>query len=529
MKRVVTLATCLALMLLTGTLSASSQKKEASVAGGTDATVTFTAYVKMYYLQANAATDWKIRSATVTGTGWLINFQASRALAAGQVDYDTDMPERFSVVINGTITKDGPGNTPGEIPKFKLTGDHGFEIAIDVDPKIVALGKKVTLTISSPNEIDEIITWTIGKVDVAGEVFKNKGKSFEYTATEAGEYVAKTNSKEVKFTVVGISKLQYKLAGNWTDVPSSFSDIGKETSITFKAIAFPSSATTWPTGYPKWQLGGSDMGVGEEQQISFASTGSANVVALCGDGSAKMNKSAVGIDVVDNNTNTVAISWSDTSSTSSGSGSSTTGAKNFSITYTMYADVDNNKWITKIESISGGATIYIRTGGSRDPIANPPINEAEAQDAVTVMKDYYSRGSRGSWHTADASIAHEDYHSISEWRTIGEHYWSLAEEVLEKDVSTEYSGKSKSAAISAVASKFNTKKTAFQTVCKDYWSTLSDSAGSRPYAAGQLVLNSAIQSVQNLAASKTPPWAVPSGVDTPSTANPCYQPWINYP
>jgi hypothetical protein len=72
----------------------------------------------------------------------------------------------------------------------------------------------------------------------------------------------------------------------------------------------------------------------------------------------------------------------------------------------------------------------------------------------------------------------------------------------------------------------NRKVAAFKAVARRYWMTLGDGASDRPYAAGQLTLNNAVTSVQNLATTKH--WTVAQGVATPSTANPTYKPWLPY-
>ena len=167
----------------------------------------------------------------------------------------------------------------------------------------------------------------------------------------------------------------------------------------------------------------------------------------------------------------------------------------------------------------------ITTTGFRDPVNNPPGNEVEAAGAVTDMKGYYSRGSKGNWHTVAASCAHEDYHSVSEWRTIGTHYWTIAEPAIEKLFKT-YHDHTKAAAIANLTTAVSAQNNAFKKICRDYWFTLSDGPSSRPYAAGQLVLNSAITVVQALAQANG--WVVPVGIDMPSCANPCYEPWLPY-
>jgi hypothetical protein len=184
----------------------------------------------------------------------------------------------------------------------------------------------------------------------------------------------------------------------------------------------------------------------------------------------------------------------------------------------------------RIKEIHGGADIVVNYGGSRNAISNPPATEAEAQAAVNIMKGYYSRGSRGAWHTEAASKNHEEYH-YREWRETGDHYWPKAEEALEKKTVTYHDHATEAVAISAMkagGSGANNLIVNFKKKCRDYWMTLGDGAGDRPYAAGQLTLNVAIQSVQTLAAQPANGWTVAAGVDSPSTATPCYQPWLPY-
>jgi len=67
------------------------------------------------------------------------------------------------------------------------------------------------------------------------------------------------------------------------------------------------------------------------------------------------------------------------------------------------------------------------------------------------------------------------------------------------------------------------KVQAFSAKAHQYWFTLSDSAGARPYAAGQRVLNGAVRQVQDLAGSQG--WVVPQGTEDPDPEPPCYQPF----
>ena len=320
-----------------------------------------------------------------------------------------------------------------------------------------------------------------------------------------------TSEKRIKIIVYAIS---YKLNGAWTACPATFSDIGKNTSISFKFEPNFSSIV--------WKVGNSILpGNDAERKITFPVVGTQNLQFF-----AETKKlSSISICVVDNNIPTTTIQWQDTISQIANSGSCSTVEKAFTIVFTAYADIDNNKWVTKVTSINGGTTIKITTDGFRDPINNPPNKEIEADEAVTDMKGYYSRGSKGDWHTVAASTAHENYHSISEWRTIGTHYWAIAEPAIEKLFKT-YHDHTKATAIANLTAAVSAKNNAFKQICLDYWEKLDDGPSSRPYAAGQLVLNSAITFVQALAQENH--WTVSTGIDTPSSADPCYQPWLPY-
>jgi hypothetical protein len=172
----------------------------------------------------------------------------------------------------------------------------------------------------------------------------------------------------------------------------------------------------------------------------------------------------------------------------------------------------------RVASISGDVDISIHTGGSRDPGANPPTTQAEAVDAVTVMKAYYNSG-RGSWHTAAASTAHEMHH-FSEWQCSSEHYWPATQTDIETLTLPLANAADPATAAAAMKANADAKVGAFFATAHTYFAGLGDSSGDRPYAAGQLVLNGSIQQVQALATAKG--WVVPAGVDTPNAAPPCY-------
>lgn len=223
------------------------------------------------------------------------------------------------------------------------------------------------------------------------------------------------------------------------------------------------------------------------------------------------------------------ISWKPAAYTSDATnGSSTTVEQPFNVTYRAERDDANSVWRMRVDSIKGGADIHVRTGGSRNPISNPPTTEPEAQTAVTTMKGYYARGSRGAWHTEAASRKHEEHH-YREWKCSGNHYWPATRTAIHTLTSPLASHPNAAAAVTAMrggASGADAKIQAFRNIAHRYWFTLADNASSRPYAAGQRALNPAIRHVQGLAAGKG--WTVDQGTDSPSPEPPCYQPWLAY-
>lgn len=223
------------------------------------------------------------------------------------------------------------------------------------------------------------------------------------------------------------------------------------------------------------------------------------------------------------------ISWKPANySSDNANGNSTTTEQPFDVQYSANRDEANGLWQLQVDSIEGGADIEVHTGGSRDPFANPPTTEAEAQTAVNVMKGYYSRGSRGPWHTEAASQEHEMHH-YREWKCSSEHYWPTASAAIHSLMVPLSAHTTEAQAIAAMRSGTDgadAKLQSFRDISHQYWFTLSDSAGSRPYAAGQLELNNAITHVQSLANRQG--WTVPSGTDSPNPDPPCYQPWLPY-
>ncbi len=221
------------------------------------------------------------------------------------------------------------------------------------------------------------------------------------------------------------------------------------------------------------------------------------------------------------------IGWGAANSASvATNGSSTTIEKAFVPTYTATQDRSANVWRMRVSSITGGVDIKIKTGGSRDPTSNPPTTEAEAQQAVTVMKGYYGRGSRGAWHTKNASEVHEDHH-YREWKCSADHYWAIAGPAIHALTTPLASHGDGASAATAMKSTADAKITSFKAAARSYWMKLADNASSRPFAAGQAVLNTAVTGVQTVAAAKG--WTVEAGTTaTSGTEPPCYEGYDAY-
>jgi hypothetical protein len=219
------------------------------------------------------------------------------------------------------------------------------------------------------------------------------------------------------------------------------------------------------------------------------------------------------------------ISWQVEDYTSENAeGSSTTVEKPFKMNFIPIKDTSAGVWRLGVASITGGVTMKIRYGGSRNPFSNPPTSEEEAKDAINDMKGYYKRGSRGKWHFEGASHFHELFH-YREWKCAANHYWSLAKPSI-----AAFTIPLTSTIPDAVIAMLTTFKDvmsvidSFKKKAHNYWFSLADNAGSRPYAAGQHMLNFAILFVQALAKIKN--WKVPTGIDIPNSEPPCYKPWI---
>lgn len=184
-------------------------------------------------------------------------------------------------------------------------------------------------------------------------------------------------------------------------------------------------------------------------------------------------------------------------------------------------------WKIKINFITVAVRMIIRTGSFRDPYYDPPQSAYEANEAINEMSDYFSRGGiyENGWSTVDATKAHENYH-FTEIKAIYEHYWPQMAACL-NSVQLPVSGNDE--ADKALA-ETRVKQIAgsLKGFYIEYQKTLSDGAGGRPYAAGQLELNKAITMVKQRANANG--WWTTGGPTIPNVdiSNPTYQPFIPF-
>jgi hypothetical protein len=387
--------------------------------------------------------------------------------------------------------------------------------------KVICAGCGSGVTIGNMTDNPTLrYSWKSSPSDPAVASFKtakitvNPSQTTIYTLTVVGQDFSSISSADVKVTVIKIDKIQYFVNGVLKDLPAAgLQKICFNSSIRFKVITDPAGVVL-DAGSFLWS--GDASGSGEEKTATFTKPGNRSITVSCG----TLSKT-VTVSVEPENTD-VTITWDPQEYVADAArGSSVTTEKPFAIEYMACADIANNVWRLRVKKITGSVKIVVKTGGSRDPTTNPPANQADAVAAVTIMKAYYTRGSRGSWHTEAASADHELHH-YSEWKCASERYWPTTENCLEQfSVPYDTNPDEASAIASLTALGASVKVSNFKAAARRYWFTLGDGASDRPYAAGQLTLNNAITFVQALAAANR--WVVPAGVDLPSAANPCYR------
>jgi len=185
-------------------------------------------------------------------------------------------------------------------------------------------------------------------------------------------------------------------------------------------------------------------------------------------------------------------------------------------------------WRLRVAHVSCGTEILIRTGGYRDALANPPTTEGEAVIAVECMNGEQARGGVLGWSTKEAGIAHEEHHR-QQWKESYQFYWKhlKVQEELEKESVSCKEYPDMDQALEAMKKAVTDWEEKFQQEVWTYVQKLPDDANSRPYCAGQKVLNEATRSVIALADANG--WTrVPRNVTVPGVTEPvCFLPPVN--
>lgn len=333
----------------------------------------------------------------------------------------------------------------------------------------------------------------------------------------------RTANDTVKLTAVTVSKLQYKVNGVWKDVPSPLGPLCQGSAAEFQAIITPAGAPL-PAGAPVWS--GEASGNGKVKRVTFANTGARTVAVELGD------RKQVDVKVANPNA-PVTITWQHGYTVDNANASATTRERAFNATYEACADIEKNEWHLRVKSIEGGTDIAVHMGGYQTP--QPGVNITTQVQAVAAINDMLLEGAVGgpasTWVTEAAIATHEEWHK-NEWIKTCEHYWPTAETALE-ELKVAYDAHENSAANAITAMRSggagaDAKIAAFKQKCRDYWFTLGDSPGDRPYRAGGVVMNAYIQAVRAYGATQAPAWVLPAGSNPAPGADHPYQPWLPY-
>lgn len=224
----------------------------------------------------------------------------------------------------------------------------------------------------------------------------------------------------------------------------------------------------------------------------------------------------------------VEIQWDHPESTIDNSldRSETTGTPpNFYVT--VCKDEAANVWRLRLQLVTCGSKISLKTDSYRDALANPPVSEAEAIEAVDCMNGYQSRPGVWKWHTQAASLAHEQHHR-RQWEDAYKYYWKelKIQEELEKQSVSCIEKPDMNEAIEAMRRTVNNWKEILWFEVKDYVMRLPDDANDRPYCAGQQVLNNATLQVIEQALANG--WNVSADITQPGTIEPpCFLPPVS--
>jgi len=321
--------------------------------------------------------------------------------------------ETWSGDADGTLTQTVVGV---DKIQYRIGGQGDF---IDVpSPLVVPVGSNVDFqAVTTPAGA----TWPNGK-PVWGGTSGASGTgatttvTFNTVSTSLTDYKTVTaecgNTVTANVIVVGIEKLQYELSGTFTDFPTGgLSDICKNASISFKAIIAPAGAT-WPTGKPVW--GGDATGTGEENTVTFSTTGTRTVTVECG------NTITASLGVVDKPTPEVTVTQSTPTTYRQSMPSNALGYTDVeSLDMDITACHDGTSWHAVLTEMNGNYSIRTRMVipgvVSLTEITGPggaAPGTTNATNSCTQVSDLHALSAHATaWYIQSAIIAHENVHA----------------------------------------------------------------------------------------------------------------------
>ena len=424
--------------------------------------------------------------------------------------------------LNGSITVEGTNKM--------------VAVSFSCEPEL-PVGENVTVSFFGTGELFEALDdgffaavseWSCDVRDIHHRRFRLHGHIGSAVAADGLVSIKFRNNEArdlAKYTVVKVGRLMYKCNSEWKDIPQGgFTNICLSSCIDFAVQPIPIGAK-WPYGHPVW--GGTANGNGAENKVVFNMSGHHLITVSCG------NVLTGRVHVAEANRG-AKIVWEHGYTCDFNTGDATTVERQFAIVFTACADVENDIWHLRVSAVTGGTDIDVHMGRYKTPI--PGTNIVNSTDAASAIADMLlessANGPASVWVTEDAIRAHETWHR-DEWIELSEHYWPATEAAIEL-MTTPYhlSENDVLAAVSAMRTGLNgadAKIAAYQRICRNYWFTLGDSPGDRPYRAGGVVLNPLIEAIRSFGATQTPVWnGLPSGLNAAPAPDHCYQPWLPY-
>jgi len=292
----------------THVLHANSESKSLTVQGKTNNStnkLSYTRFVNMYYMSANAAYLWIIHSASISPSGWILNTTSSRALGGGQADATISTAELFGPHIHGQIYKNGGGG--GTMPEFDVYGQHSGSLALDREKDKIAVGTSGTFALKENGSTVSGAYWKCYLQSASAPAWASGGGSIGLPTagtTAPGNYIVEArsdsnNDKDKKtstFTYIGVASVSAGTITSTTDSPGAnetiYIAIG---SSAFNVTATPEPSGSWPTSFPAWKLDDNAAGTTGSSTYSFNPTiaDDYKVAAFCGSSYSKAMKVAV--------------------------------------------------------------------------------------------------------------------------------------------------------------------------------------------------------------------------------------------